>query len=542
MPPRSKATPKAKEATSSSSASKAKTSIPIPPKNVDERSLERYYQCRPYARTADNSGISALSPADRTAWASTQLIPTALSPRAGTLPNKLHKELWKHVNEGSLPLRCLSKPTPASDTNTPTSLSWGRDRTGRPIGDYSLEELRLRSEKRARLTALELQRQIFAVQDNKTEDDVARERQRRADSAVLRMELYGQRAGGSYAQDPLWDDVTPIALYEPEGALAAITYPEAYAEAVSYLRAVMTAPEYSARCLRLTEHVISLNPAHYTVWLYRFSLVSALGLPLEKEIEWLNGVALQNLKNYQIWHHRYLLSEHYYLDLAKDSSKVKDFARSEMDFLTTILAQDTKNYHVWSYRQYLVRKLGYWVDAERRSMEAFIQQDVRNNSAWSHRFFLVFSDPSYSTQKSSDAVAKAPLETAIGELNLAHDLAVPAEILDREIAYAQEQIQRAPQNESPWNYLRGVLAKGGRPLAEVEDFARQFVVNIGKDDGDEKVTSTHAMDVLAAVSAEKGDAVQSALYLQRLAEKWDPIRAGYWRYRQQQLMLTKVVS
>ncbi|CAK7220543.1 CAAX geranylgeranyltransferase alpha subunit [Sporothrix curviconia] len=531
MPPKGKAAPKAKEAASSSSHS---PTLP-PPKNVDERSQERYYQGRPYARTADTSGISALSPADRTAWASAQLVPSALSARASSLSNKAQKELWKHINEASLPLRCLSQPTPAATATTPASASWSRDRSGRPLGDYSFDEFRLRSEKRARLSALEVRRRAFATQNTKTDDDVTDERQRRADIAVLRMELYGQRTGGSYAQDPAWDDVTPVALNEPEGALASIAYPEAYAEAVSYLRAVMAAPEHSARCLLLTEHVISLNPAHYTVWLYRFSLVSALGLPLEKEIEWLNGVALQNLKNYQIWHHRYLLAEHFYPELAKDSLKVKDFARSEMDFLTTILAEDTKNYHVWSYRQYLVRKLGYWVDAERKSMEAFIRQDVRNNSAWSHRFFLVFSDPSHSTQKSANAAANVPLETALGELNIAHDPAVPAEIVDREIAYAQEQILRAPQNESPWNYLRGVLTKGGQQLAEVEAFAGQFATNIGKDESDEKVTSTHAMDVLAAVAAEKGDTARAALYLQRLAEKWDPIRAGYWQYRKQQL-------
>ncbi|CAK7204071.1 CAAX geranylgeranyltransferase alpha subunit [Sporothrix eucalyptigena] len=527
MPPKGKAVPKAKDASSSSTQKSA--APPPPPKNVDERSQERYFQGRPYARTADTSGISALSPADRTAWASSQLVPTALSARATSLSNKAQKELWKHINEASLPLRCLSKPTPADTAATPSSNTWGRDRSGRPFGDYSFDEFRLRVEKRARLTALEVQRRAFEAQNTKTDDDVTDERQRRADIAVLRMELYGQRTGGSYSQDPAWDDVVPIALHEPEGALASIAYPEAYAEAVSYLRAVMAAPEHSVRCLRLTEHVISLNPAHYTVWLYRFSLVSALGLPLEQEIEWLNGVALQNLKNYQIWHHRYLLAEHYYPELAKDSMKVKDFARSEMDFLTTILAEDTKNYHVWSYRQYLVRKLGYWVDAERRSMEAFIRQDVRNNSAWSHRFFLVFSDPSHSTQKTGEK----PLETALGELNIAHDPAVPAEIIDREIAYAQEQIQRAPQNESPWNYLRGVLTKGGRPLSEIEAFASQFVSNLGAED--EKVTSTHAMDILAAVAAEKGDTAQATAYLQRLAEKWDPIRAGYWQYRKQQL-------
>ncbi|KIH88349.1 protein farnesyltransferase/geranylgeranyltransferase type-1 subunit alpha [Sporothrix brasiliensis 5110] len=537
MPPKGKAAPKAKE-----TDAQTKPAAPQPPKTVDERSHDRYYQGRPYARVSDTAGISALSPADRTAWASAKLLGTTArnNGRSG-LSNKAQKELWRHVNEASLPLRTLPRPSASSPS------PWGRDKSGRPIGDYSFDEFRQRTEKRVRLTALEVAHHAYlAKRDDDavqvTPDDVQVERQRRADIAVLRMELYGQRTGGAYAQDPDWDDVVPIALDEPEGALAAIAYPDTYAEAISYLRAVMTKPEYSTRCLRLTEHVISLNPAHYTVWLYRFSIVNALQLPVQAEMEWLNEVALENLKNYQIWHHRYLLAEYYYPQIAGSLDEVTAFARSEMAFLATILSEDTKNYHVWSYRQYLVRKLGFWVDDERKSMEAFIQQDVRNNSAWSHRFFLVFSDPNHSSNRSQTGTDKdrddgkpASLEATLGELNISHDPEVPAAIVDREIAYAQEQILRAPQNESPWNYLRGVLTKGGRPLASMEEFAQQFVSGIGSDGSEETVNSTHAMDMLAAAYEEKGDKAQAGVYLQRLAEKWDPIRAGYWQYRKQQL-------
>ena len=81
---------------------------------------------------------------------------------------------------------------------------------------------------------------------------------------------------------------------------------------MAYLRAVMQAKEHSPRCLRLTEHIIGMNPAHYTVWLFRAANVFALQLPIPDEIDWLNRVALANLKNYQIWHHRHLLVENYF--------------------------------------------------------------------------------------------------------------------------------------------------------------------------------------------------------------------------------------
>lgn len=73
-----------------------------------------------------------------------------------------------------------------------------------------------------------------------------------------------------YANDPEWASLTPIPLddgSEPDVIpLATIAYPPAYLEATSYLRAVMAANEMSERALRLTEDVISMNPAHYTVW------------------------------------------------------------------------------------------------------------------------------------------------------------------------------------------------------------------------------------------------------------------------------------
>lgn len=49
--------------------------------------------------------------------------------------------------------------------------------------------------------------------------------------ATLKSELYGETMG-PYATNPSWDDVVPIPVNDPEGALAAIAYPEDYAEGV----------------------------------------------------------------------------------------------------------------------------------------------------------------------------------------------------------------------------------------------------------------------------------------------------------------------
>lgn len=70
-----------------------------------------------------------------------------------------------------------------------------------------------------------------------------------------------------YHDDPVWKDIKPIP--QDDGGLhplAAIAYTDEYSEAMGYLRAVMAKCEYSERVLGLTEHIISMNPAHYTVW------------------------------------------------------------------------------------------------------------------------------------------------------------------------------------------------------------------------------------------------------------------------------------
>lgn len=280
----------------------------------------------------------------------------------------------------------------------------------------------------------------------------------------------------------------------------------------------MAAKEYSPRTLRLTSLVISLNPAHYTVWLYRFQIVKALELPFASEIAWLNEVALDNLKNYQIWHHRQLLLDHHLPLIFSDEAALKTLARSESAFLATMLAEDTKNYHVWSYRQHMVRRLGHWGPQELGAAQSMIEEDVRNNSAWSHRFFLVFQNPSASTP------GCGPTE---------HDPKVPEATITREVNYAKEKIAIAPQNQSPWNYLRAVLAKAGKKLASEAAVAEGLVSGLGTEP--ESVKSSHALDYLADVYAETGEKEKARLCLQRLREKWDPIRAGYWTLREQQL-------
>lgn len=75
---------------------------------------------------------------------------------------------------------------------------------------------------------------------------------------------------GKYLDSDAWSDVVPSP--QDDGCanpLAAIAYSENYSEAMSYLRAVMWNNEKSDRALKLTENIIEMNPAHYTVWYFQ---------------------------------------------------------------------------------------------------------------------------------------------------------------------------------------------------------------------------------------------------------------------------------
>jgi protein farnesyltransferase/geranylgeranyltransferase type-1 subunit alpha len=122
---------------------------------------------------------------------------------------------------------------------------WGKDKTGRDVGEYTVELFEARTDRRATLTSLTIASRSFSQKRDRArrgavdpvtgepcvvcENEIDEERERRAKMAALRAELYGERTG-SYAQDPEWDDIEPIPQNEPEGALAAIAYPEEYAE------------------------------------------------------------------------------------------------------------------------------------------------------------------------------------------------------------------------------------------------------------------------------------------------------------------------
>ena len=310
---------------------------------------------------------------------------------------------------------------------------------------------------------------------------------------------------GKYAEDPAWADVTPLPTEEGgPNPLAAIAYSDEYEETMSYLRAVMAANEFSPRVLDLTEDLIDMNPAHYTVWLYRAQCLFAINSDLHQELQWLSETALDHQKNYQIWHHRMLIVDKL------------DECEGEADFVEQMFEKDAKNYHVWSYRQWMVRRFGLWEKGELEFTEKLLEKDVRNNSAWNHRWYVI-------NGREQD-----------GEPGI-----MGKKIREREIEFAKTAVAKAPHNQCPWNYLRGIARKTGMPLTSLKDFVDQYA-SVEQPDA---VRSSYALDLIAEILAEEeGSKQQAAVALDMLAAKYDPIRKNYWKYRKGMLGLPSAAA
>lgn len=207
---------------------------------------------------------------------------------------------------------------------------------------------------------------------------------------------------------------------------------------------------------------------------------------------WLNTIALKNLKNYQIWHHRQGL-----VDALADPTE-------EQAFMNAMLAEDAKNYHVWSYRQWFVARFDLWDDdAEWDDVRRLLAEDVRNNSVWNHRFYLL----------------------SRGRRDGIKECAATSRIQD-EILFAATQIRLAPQNQSPWSYVRGVVKGAGLPLSALRELCGEFV-DLEKGD---RVKSRHALDLLAEIWVEEEQRDKAGKAYELLATKYDPIRARYWEF------------
>ncbi len=184
-------------------------------------------------------------------------------------------------------------------------------------------------------------------------------------------------------------------------------------------------------------------------------------------------------------------------------------AKEEKIFVAFMAKQDSKNYHGWQHRQWLIKEFNQF-DGELDYTEELIEDDIRNNSAWNQRYYVIsnttgFTDP----------------------------------VLNNEIEFTCHKIRLAPNNESAWNYLRGILSPIG---INSYDLVKQMCEELYETI--ETHRSPHLLsfmvdsidDLLEKQLKKDENLLNKGLKLcEDLANQIDSIRKEYWNYIARQL-------
>ena len=199
---------------------------------------------------------------------------------------------------------------------------------------------------------------------------------------------------------------------------------------------------------------------------FRRLVLLDLNYDLNKELEYVTKIGDDNPKNYQIWYHRKWVVE-----------RVKNF-ENELTFTATQIEDDSKNYHAWAHRQWVVETNNLW-EQEYEYIDTLLKADLRNNSAWNQRYFVI---------------TKNNKETKTTEL------------IQKEIQYSIDYIRKAPNNQSPWAYLKGLFL--GKQFSDFPEL-KQILLELK----DKYITSPHAHSLLLDIYEQQNtkESLQSAL-------------------------------
>ena len=101
-------------------------------------------------------------------------------------------------------------------------------------------------------------------------------------------------------------------------------------------------------------------------------------------------------------------------------------------------------------RQWVLKEFSLW-SSELEYVDSLLKRDLRNNSAWNQRFFVIYSTTGFTPDVIAREVTwgSEPILKSTQKIDTAFFLSF---FMCR---YAQEYISKAPNNESPWSYMRG---------------------------------------------------------------------------------------
>ncbi|KAI9293810.1 protein prenylyltransferase [Neoconidiobolus thromboides FSU 785] len=305
-----------------------------------------------------------------------------------------------------------------------------------------------------------------------------------------------------YSERSEWKDVIPVQQKEADHPIAPINYSFEYKDAMDYFRAISINEEVSERALELTETIINFSPAHYTVWLYRQKIIQSLSMDLNQELEFLKRLVEENPKCYQLWQHRQFIL-----------SNLND-ASSEEDFINLVLEDDNKNFHAWSYRQWVIKKFNLFSN-ELSYTNDMLTKDVRNNSAWNQRYFVLTNNQEKQLDK---------------------------EVMEREIEFTVQKMEKVPFNEAAYNYLKGLLMYFYNEKYAIE------LLNVAKVLEDKKIKSKHLYswyvdiyyELIKLNDDKKEEFISNGIEYCNKLLSLDIVRKNYWEYRLTQFEALKL--
>mmetsp|Transcript_7161 Transcript_7161/g.22915 ORF Transcript_7161/g.22915 Transcript_7161/m.22915 type:complete len:413 (-) Transcript_7161:27-1265(-) len=280
------------------------------------------------------------------------------------------------------------------------------------------------------------------------------------------------------------------------------------AQTLALARLVMKQGDTSEAALLLSGRTIAANPADYTAWHWRRSILAAIvsrqgegALRYGRELELTAEIAAVSAKNYQLWQHRracVLAALSHTGKAGSHDAPTLAAMHDEIVFVDEHLDEDAKNYHAWTHRQWVINVLGERLDsqASHRSVhhgeETFVARlladDVANNSAWSYAYFLR---------------AHAPVA-------LRGDNPWPSlEARIAAAAKAMDAIKQNVNNVAPWQFLRGILADS--PLDEQSGVLEDSLFHV-------RARFPGLVADVEALRAQRPSAVEPTLFLLDLTE------------------------
>ena len=287
-------------------------------------------------------------------------------------------------------------------------------------------------------------------------------------------------------------DIESSSQFSPEIKILQIQYSKNHQLLMNTFRYILISKEISLRVFNLTTEIIKISPWTYEVWVLRRKCLSEIEeINIYNEIEFMNNIIIYFPKVYQVWHHRRLL-----IDKLNECSQ-------EKKVMQKILNEDSKNFHCWSHRIWMIRRFDN-IEGEFEFVEKMLENDIKNNSVWNYRFFLV---------------------EYINKNNLSNS------VIKNEIKYALDKIRICPLNESPFNYITGLICKYKKKYKEFEEEINECELLYNKEKNNNDENCLFILRLLLEYYEEDKNKIKFNNIIDKLI-KIDFIRKKYYLWRQ----------